>query len=438
MSVFTRTPRCQKYFDDRQIIRDVRAGVDAIIAGGERYLPKNPKENQLDYKARLGRSSFTNFTADMVGYLASKPFTRPIVIKSEKHPELAEKWMSAIDGRGTSITGLLASAFADMIWNGTSGICADRSIDGGEPYLYHLSCDNVLGYKMDEDDRLTEIRLLEKAIVADGEWGEKEVERARVFRRSGEVVTWSLYEKDGDKDVVVVADQPFGQKKIPAFFSSAAATLPAGELFAASPVKDVAHMNVHHYQAQSDLSNILHIHSSPILFLKGLGEDTELAIGASAAVHGPADSDLKYVEPTGGATSAGREEVRDLEKKLQSRGSSYLENSGVAVTATGSALRAGETNNKVAMWALNLKAVAEEALASLAYFNKIADPDFVVEIDTEYGVFSDAAEINTLLQACTMGMLSKTDFLLEMQRRGALRSDFSIADNADRLSTEII
>lgn len=41
---------------------------------------------------------------------------------------------------------------------------------------------------------------------------------------------------------------------------------------------------------------------------------------ASAAVHGPADSDLKYLEPTGGATSAGREEVRDLEKKLQSRG----------------------------------------------------------------------------------------------------------------------
>lgn len=108
------------------------------------------------------------------------------------------------------------------------------------------------------------------------------------------------------------------------------------------------------------------------------------------------------------------------------------------MTATGSALRAGDTNNKVATWALNLKAVAEEALASLAYFNKIADPDFVVEIDTEYGVFSDAAEINTLLQACTMGVLSKTDFLLEMQRRGALRSDFSIAANADRLSTEFI
>ncbi|EPL16092.1 hypothetical protein CF161_01235 [Pseudomonas sp. CF161] len=50
----------------------------------------------------------------------------------------------------------------------------------------------VAGYRLDEDDRLIEIRIQEKAVVADGQWGEKEVSRVCVFLRDGDVVTWSL------------------------------------------------------------------------------------------------------------------------------------------------------------------------------------------------------------------------------------------------------
>ena len=37
-----------------------------------------------------------------------------------------------------------------------------------------------------------------------------------------------------------------------------------------------------------------------------------------------------------------------------------------------------------------------------------------------------------------MGDLSREDYLQEMKRRGILRNEFSLADNEDRLSIEIV
>ncbi|KAA0984959.1 hypothetical protein FQ192_26565 [Pseudomonas sp. ANT_J12] len=70
-----------------------------------------------------------------------------------------------------------------------SFIAMDAAVDGGRSYAYHLSGDNILGYRLDEDDRLIEIRIQEKGVVAHGQWGEKEVSRVRVFLRYGDVVT---------------------------------------------------------------------------------------------------------------------------------------------------------------------------------------------------------------------------------------------------------
>lgn len=78
--------------------------------------------------------------------------------------------------------------------------------------MYHLSADKILGLKLDEDDVFTEIRIAETAIVPDGDWGEKEVERVRVFQRVGEVVTWSLWENGSGGYTQVVANQAFALK----------------------------------------------------------------------------------------------------------------------------------------------------------------------------------------------------------------------------------
>ncbi|HGY9638081.1 TPA: DUF4055 domain-containing protein [Pseudomonas putida] len=287
---------------------------------------------------------------------------------------------------------------------------------------------------MDEDDKLTEIRIQERAVVADGDWGEKEVARVRVFKRDGETVTWSLYDEDG---TALVVDQAFALKEIPVVAVHSSAVVASGELFAAPPLKDLAFMNLQHYQESSDQSNILRIARVPVLFASGVADDAAIAIGSEYAIKGESGADLKYVEHSGAAIGAGRDSLKDLEAKMQSYGSDMLENNGAVETATGRSLRAGETNNRVAMIALNLASAVERVLGWIAYFNKVAEPDFNVDINTEYGINSAPEELTALANARTMGDLSQEDYLQELKRRGLLRNDFSISDNQDRLTTEL-
>jgi len=434
MSVSQRTLRCQKYYDDRELIRAVRGGTEALRNAGIKYLPKEPGESAESYKRRLARSFLTNYTDKTAKNLASKPFTRPIVVKSEHYQELADEYVKAVDGKGTSLTGLSSTVFEDALWNGSSFIAVDCAVEGGRPYAYHLSGDHILGYRSDEDDKLTELRIQERAVVADGEWGEKEVTRIRVFKRDGENVTWSLYDEDG---TALVVDQAFALKEIPVVAVHSSAVVASGELFAAPPLKDLAFMNLQHYQESSDQSNILRIARVPVLFASGVAEDAAIAIGSEYAIKGESGADLKYVEHSGAAIGAGRDSLKDLEAKMQSYGSDMLENNGAVETATGRALRAGETNNRIAMIALNLASAVERALGWIAYFNKVAEPDFHVDINTEYGINSSAEELTALASARTMGDLSQEDYLQELKRRGLLRNDFSVSDNADRLSVEL-
>lgn len=439
MSVDQRSTRCQKFYDDREMLRAIRGGTKVMRDAGEKYLPKEPGESQTAYKRRLARSFLVNFTDKTARRLSSLPFTRPVVVESERYQDLADEYLKAIDSKGTSLTGLASTVFEDALWNGSSFLAVDAAVDGGKPYAYHLSGDNIIGYRMDEDDRLTEIRIKETAVVADGEWGEKEVGRVRVFKRDGEVVTWSLYEetKGGTYELIVIS-QPFALKEIPVIPLHTTAVVKSGELFAPSPLEDLAYMNLQHYQESSDQSNILRVARVPVLFGSGMSEESEISIGSEYAIKGDTGSDLKYVEHSGAAIGAGRQSLVDLETKMSAFGAGMLENTGAVETATGRALQAGENNNRIAMIAIHLGSALEKVMGWIAYFNRIAEPDFSVDIHTEYGITGSAEDLNALLQARTMGDLSREDYLNELKRRGLLRNDFSMSDNTDRLATEMI
>ena len=435
MSVSQRTLRCQKYHDDREIIRDLLGGTKAMRALRTKYLPMEPGESPPSYKRRLDRSYLVNFFDRIVKNLAAKPFTRPVGIKSDTHQEFADEYSVNVDGKGTGATALGSTILEDAIRMGTSFLCADKAVNGGRPYLYHLPGERVLGFRMDEDDKLTEIRIKESAVVADGEWGEKEVTRVRVFKRDGEVVTWSLY--DGEDGSPIALEQPFALKEIPVVAVHSSPVVASGELMAAPPLIDLAYGNVQHWQEKSDQLNILRVARIPVLFASGVADDASIAIGAEYAIKGDIGADLKYVEHSGAAIGAGRDSIRDLEMQMQSYGLDMLENTGVAETAQGRTLRAGETNNRVAMTTLNLSSAMSKGFGWLAYFNRLPDAEFHVDINTDYGVTSDAQVLSTLTTMRTMGDISREDYLQEMKRHSVLGNEFNLADNEDRLSVEL-
>lgn len=438
MSVETRSGRCQKFYTDRHLLRTLRGGTKAMRAVGKTYLPQEPGEDDKAYERRLARTTLTNFTKRAVKNLASKPFSRSIVVTSDRTQEFADEYASAVDARGTSLNALCSRVFEDAMWQGTSFIAVDRPTNGGRPYAYNLSGDAILGYKLDEDDTLSEIRIFEKLTVETEDYEEKEVGRVRVFRKEGERVVWDLWE-EGEKGYVKTVDSmDFGLNEIPVMPVHASPVEASGELFSPAPMEDMAYLNLKHYQESSDQSNILHVARVPVLFAKGMADDAQISIGSEYAIKGGEGSDLKYVEHSGAAINAGRQSIVDLEHALASYGAEMLQNTGAVETATGRALKAGENNNQVAMLATNLAAGVEKVFEWLARFNLISNAEFVVDINTDYGINASTEELTALKDARTLGDLSREDYLQEMKRRGILRNEFSHSENSDRLATEYV
>lgn len=437
MSVEKRSSKCAAFFAEREMLRAVRGGTKAMRAAGVKYLPKELGESDPGYKNRLSRSVFSNFTERAVKNLSSKPFTKAVSITSQRQQDVADSYVKSVDTRGTSLTALSARVFEDALWQGTSFIAVDAPAGGGRPYAYMLSGDNILGYRVDEDDQLTEIRIAEKTVVPDGDFDEKEVGQVRVFKRKGDVVTWDLWQEINGNYIQTESEMPFALSEIPVAPVHAGLIDGSGCIFAPSPMQDLAYLNVLHYQKSSDIDNILHIAQIPVLFGSGIADDSKITIGAEYAIKGDTGSDLKWVEISGGSISAGRQSIQDLEAQMSAYGSEMLQNTGATETATGRALRAGENNNQIAQAASGLESALEKAMGWIGKFLMISEPDFVADVHKDYGISASSEELTALTQARTLGDLSREDFLQEYKRRGILRSSFSAEDNADRLSTEM-
>ena len=433
--------------------RALMGGTTAMRRAGQAYLPKFEAESSQAYDARLKASWLFNGYRKTVRDMAGRVFDKPAEIA--EGPDQLIEWAENIDLQGRDLSTFAAEVFKDGLSGpGISWIMVDAPPRNGtvtraqadrenlRPYLTHLTIEDVIGWRVESRANVptvTMLRIAEKVTVADprDEFAELEIEQVRVLDVSEETggrVRTRIYRKDDGGKWLQAEDDALSDMTeitVAPFYANRTGFWKAEPL-----LDDLADINIAHWQSQSDQRNMLHFARVPILVRTGWdGEASALALGAATTMDSSSpEADVKWVEHSGQAINAGRQDLKDLEFQMETHGLQLL--AARAQSATGEALDAAKETSQLAMIADSLQDALERALAwMLDYAGQPSEVS--VTINKNFGVsMMTAQELGVMLNAVQSGNLSRSTFIAEMVRRGALRSDITPEDEIERIETE--
>lgn len=436
--------------------------VDALIGGtktmraaGERWLPKFPGESQKSYDYRVKTSTLYNALGRTVENMAAKPFAEQITYADID--KVAEEWLPNIDLCGNNLTVFAHNVFTEALAKGLTHILvdlpptidkdgnrkyitqADEKAAGLRPYLVHVKPRQVLGWRSAKGangvETLEMLRLMECVEEPDGDFGTASVQQIRVLTPG----KWATYRKgEGtQKDEWIERDSgvtSFDCVPLVTFY-----TKRTGFMTAVPPLLDMADKNVEHWQSSSDQRSILHTARVPIFAISGVGDDDTIEIGAKTFLRLPTGAEAKYVEHTGAAIEAGRNDLKDLEEQMRAMGAELLVASEVASTATQNNIENGDAKCQLQRMTQGLEDTLDNAL-------DLMHKPMRMEYKGTLDVFDDFASdmliatagpfVLALIQLVNNGLMSKEDAFNEMQRYGILNPDLVWKDVQSRISLE--
>lgn len=447
LKVFERTEIVNAMAVGWSLVCDLLGGTEDMRAAGKRHLPQWPAEEDDAYKARLAVATLFPAFGETVESLSAKPFSEPITV-GEDVPASVVPLLMNIDLEGRNLHNFAHDTMLQVMGPGLCGILVEAPVRGEEvktlaqeraagirPYWVLIKPEQILGWKKRKVNgvwQLVQLRIMECVEEDDGEFGSVSVDQVRVLVPGA----WQTYRKAANSEEWVLHDE--GKTSLAYIPFAPCYGKRTGFLTAKPPLKEVAYLNIKHWQSQSDQDTILHVARVPILTARQVGDEFELKVGASAAVDlgdGP-QAELKYVEHTGAAIEAGKQSLDDLKDEMRQAGAELLVIDGVEKTATEN--RAEES---IGMCKLQRIANSLEDSLNLAL-------QFTAEYmgETEGGsvkLFGDyaartmvEASAQLLLQANTGGKISDETFRAELKRRGILSADVDEEEEKQRIEEQ--
>ena len=395
------------------LIADLMGGTAAMRRAGQRWLPREANESWTAWRARLHRSVLFNGMSRTVQALAGRPFARPVAL-ADANPALTSL-AASVDGAGMAVGAFASMVLRALLTDGLVHILVDRPRHGGPPYFVLVPAAQLIGARRDAEG-LTDIRIREGHARALGRFGEEAVEAVRFISRRD----WSLWHA-GRRGWHVTEQGQHDFGEVPLVTLNAA---PTGFMRARSPLIDLAWLNLAHWQSASDQRHILHVARVPVLFGRALQvADGEIEIGPNRLIlaDDPA-AELRFVEHSGAAIAAGRQDLIDLEDRMAVLGLDMLRHRPGETTATGRAIDAAQTHaalNGIVQTLEDGLGRAFRLAAGLIGYDAQAAGRIV--ISRQFPVRDDqAAEADLLLRARLAGEITSEAFLAEIARRGIL------------------
>lgn len=424
------------------IIDALMGGTAAMRRAGRSFLPQWPNEEDASYNQRLATATLFPAFSRTVGVMAGKPFSKQVTL-GENTPERIVELCQDIDGEGRSLHVFAADLMQEAVSFGFGGILvdftrtegqartqADEKAMGARPYWVHIKHGQILGWrtgKVAGVTALTQLRLAETAEVDDGEFGTKAVNRVRVLTPGA----WELYEETTggyqriDGGTTTLQAIPF----VPVYGRRVA------YMMGKPPLIDLAHLNVKHWQSQSDQDTILHVARVPILATIGADEAT-ITVGASAAVKLPPGAEMMYVEHTGAAIDAGAKSLEALEAQMIQTGAELLVAQPGERSATEAEIDAEANKSELQRIVETFEDSIDQALQFTADWLNLPEGGSVSLFKDFAASSLSEATAALLLQLQQGGVITKRTLIREQQRRGIIAPDVVPEDELEAVKEE--
>ncbi|ADD94272.1 hypothetical protein BAL199_17218 [uncultured phage MedDCM-OCT-S04-C231] len=334
-----------------EIMKAVTSGTEYLRENSETFLPLEPREDYTGYLARVNRAVFTPYAQRLIRAAAGLILRKPISVTGDAY--WTEVFNKDVDGCGSDLDEYARRLVTCALTYGHSHILVDfpapsaaRSLAeeralNRRPYWIEVDPTDVYGWRLDREanyGNLTQVRVGEKAVVSDGEFGEKvydqvrviEPGRYRVFRQEEKKLemqgpfpypaSFDQSDASSEYELVESGDFSLGQIPLVTIYADKKDTMTSRP-----PLLDIAHLNLAHFQRQADLIHSLHIASQPMLVLEGWDDQTkDMAISVNYAMATQPGNKVYYVEPASSAFEAQSAEIQELQQQMATLGISTL------------------------------------------------------------------------------------------------------------------
>ena len=403
------------------LIEDLMQGTYGMRKKHRRYLPQEPRELDESYDNRLARSVCPPYYQRLERMLAGMLTRKPVRLTDTA--DIIQEQLFDVDLQGNDLNVWTYETTRKMVRYGHVGVLVDapKAEYEGRPYWCTYTPREILGWRY-EGSQLVQLRLMEKVVLPDGEYGEKTAEQVRVLT-PGE---YKIYQKQKNTNFELIDEGTTSLDKIP--FSVAYANR-LNIMESRPPLEDIAELNLKTYQVQSDLDNQLHISAVPMLAFFGFPSAAEeVSAGPGEAIAFPADGRAEYIEPKGTSFDHQFKRLEQIAGQINELGlSAVLGQKLSAETAEAKRIDRSQGDSTMQVVAQNVQDMIDNSLQFHAQYlgNTTAAGSSYVNRDF-LGARLDPQEVGSLLQLYTAGTITQETLLNQLSEGEVLGDEFDV------------
>ena len=411
------------------LIETLLGGTYKIRKGHRKYLPQEPREQDISYDARLLRSVLAPYYVRLERMLAGMLTRKPV--RLDDVSDVIREQLFDVDLQGNDLQTWLFSTARQCIRYGHVGVLVDAPAAGqnGRPYWVSYTPRDIIGWRSELKDgkqELTQLRLSEKIVVPDGLYGEKQIEQVRVLTPGA----FEIHQKDDQGDFRIVDEGRTSLSEIP---FSVAYSNRMGVLESIPPLADIAELNLQHYQVQSDLSNQLHISAVPMLALFGFpAAAEEISAGPGEALALPEGASAQYIEPAGNSYEAQFRRLEQIASQINELGlAAVLGAKLVGETAEAKRIDRSQGDSTMMVVAQQMQDMIDNCLRFHAEYMQEPNAGSCLVNRDFMGTRLEPQEIQALLQLYTAGTITQETLLLQLEAGEVLGDDFDVENELE-------